>query len=110
MDDAQKRDVTWPAHTARKGARQTATLVAFWRYEGTHPDGHDHACHGDLDLARYAFSYWTARGQDDDLVQRIPPSQARVKAEVSDFGRVYAFRATDPDRLRTWGRGAVCLS
>lgn len=101
MQDAEMRGRDWPAETTRKGPRRTVKLVAFWRYEGNHPDGRDHARRGDLELAQAAYAYWTEHG-DDDLVQRIAPSQARAAAEVSDFGRVYAFRVSDPDRLRAW--------
>lgn len=67
-------------------------ITAFWRYEGTHPDGQDHPRRGDLELAGAAFDAWR---EGYAGVERIAPSRAGCKAEKSAFGRVYAFRIAD---------------
>lgn len=102
QQDAATRGVIWPGDSTRRGKRPgQAQLVALWIYEGSSPNGEDCPRKGDFKLAQAAFNYWSAYG-DTPECQRVAPSQARVKAERSDFGRVYAFRIVDAQKVQRW--------
>lgn len=80
-----------------------ATIVAFWSYQGNHSEGRDHERRGDLKLAGLASEYHRQHG-NDTIVQRIPPSRAGCRAEISSFGRTFAYRIADMDALIAFGK------
>lgn len=101
-ENAAQRGIDWPNETKGQGQPMNkAQIVALWIYTGNSPNGRDHARKGDFALARAAYNYWQTHG-DDEYVQRVPPSQARCKAEKSAFGRTYAFRVVNPAKVLQW--------
>lgn len=104
MTDAERRGVEWPGETVgRGGGGGKAKIVALWVYDGNSPNGHDCPRHGDFELAQAASNYHAAYG-DTPECQRIAPSQARCKAERSDFGHVEAFRVVDAEKVLKFAR------
>lgn len=103
-----ERKATTSRENGKRGGRpRKASIVALFVYSGRGSldgDRPNAPRRGDFELAEAAYNYWAVHADDNEIVQRITPSQARVRNEVSDFGRVYAFRVHDSERVLAWQR------